>query len=168
MGTGGLHEQIATLEIGKKTRDYLEGRGATVVMTRTGGSYLTLYERAWMANALDSDVFVSIHCNSSTSKAANGTGTYFYAPAGNSRYNRTERQRLAECIQNAVLASAGRSNYGVREDNFAIIRETDMASVLIETAFISNLEEEMLLASDSFRDRMAYGIANGIENYFAK
>ena len=43
-----------------------------------------------------------------------------------------------------------------------------MSSVLIETAFISNLEEEMLLASDDFRDKMAYGIANGIENYFAK
>ncbi|MCI8336482.1 MAG: SH3 domain-containing protein [Peptococcaceae bacterium] len=168
VGTGGLHEQIVTLEIGKKTRDYLEGRGATVVMTRTGGSYLTLNERAWLANALDSDVFVSIHCNSATNKTAKGTGTYFYAPVGNTRYDRGERQRLAQCIQNAVLASAGRSNYGVKEDNFAVIRETDMSSVLIETAFISNLEEEMLLASDDFRDKMAYGIANGIENYFAK
>lgn len=168
VGTGGLHEQIVTLEIGKKTRDYLEGRGATVVMTRTGGSYLTLIERAWMANALDSDVFVSIHCNSATNKTAHGTGTYFYAPSGNSRYDRAERQRLAQCIQNAVVASAGRSNYGVKEDNFAVIRETDMPSVLIETAFISNLEEEMLLASDDFRDKMAYGIANGLENYFAK
>lgn len=168
VGTGGLHEQIATLEMGKKTRNYLEQRGATVVMTRTGGTYLTLAERAWLANALTSDVFVSIHCNSATNKSAKGTGTYFYAPAGNSNYNRGERQRLAQCIQNAVIASAGRSNYGVKEDNFAVIRETTMPSVLIETAFISNLEEEMLLASDDFRDKMAYGIANGLENYFAQ
>lgn len=168
VGTGGLHEQIATLEMGKKTKTYLEERGATVVLTRTGGTYLTLAERAWMANALKSDVFVSIHCNSSTNKSANGSGTYFYAPVGNSNYDRAERQRLAQCMQNAIIASAGRSNYGVREDNFAVIRETMMPSVLIETAFISNLEEELLLASDDFRSKMAYGIANGLENYFAQ
>ena len=168
VGTGGLHEQIATLDMAKKTKAYLEERGATVILTRTGGTYLTLAERAWMANALGSDVFVSIHCNSSTKKSASGSGTYFYAPEGNTNYDRKERLRLAECIQNAILASAGRNNYGVREDNFAVIRESLMPSVLIETAFISNLEEEILLSTEDFRDKMAYGIANGLEHYFAK
>ena len=64
-----------------------------------------------------------------------------------------------------MVAATGLASYGVHEERFVVVRETVMPSVLVETAFISNLEEEALLASNDFRDRLAEGIANGIRNY---
>ena len=51
---------------------------------------------------------------------------------------------------------------GVKQANFYVMREIYMPSVLVETAFISNVGEEKLLRKNSFRKKIAKGIADGI------
>jgi N-acetylmuramoyl-L-alanine amidase len=56
----------------------------------------------------------------------------------------------------------------VEQASFAVLKAPDIPSVLIETAFISNPEEEQRLASDEYQDRLADAIAKGVQRYFAK
>jgi len=77
------------------------------------------------------------------------------------------RQKLAKSIQQELVKSAQRRNIGVLQSPFAVLKYTKVPSVLVETAFISNYEEEKLLADPGFRQKVANGIAQGIENYFA-
>ena len=134
----------------------------------TGQTYLSLAGRADVANRINADIFVSIHCNSHTNPAISGTSVYYYAPTWHSQLSsqRWLRQRLATYIQNEVVKSAGRKNLGILEENFAVLRETTVPSVLVEMAYLSNPEEERLLATDSFRNQIAWGIFKGIEAYF--
>ncbi|MCL1872574.1 MAG: N-acetylmuramoyl-L-alanine amidase [Clostridiales bacterium] len=166
-GAGGLQEKDVVLDIAFKAKAALEKLGAEVRMTRVSdGMPLTLSERAFMANSARADLFISIHCNSATSKSAKGLSTWFYAPAGDQKFDRTARLALSQCLQNAILSATGLANYGIREDRFVVLRETAMPSALIETAFISNREEEALLATPEFRQKVADGIAEGIRQYF--
>ena len=72
------------------------------------------------------------------------------------------KDRILQYILDEALKSTGRPSYGLFEDNFAVIRETRMPSVLVETGFLTNQQEEQLLSSPAFQDKIASGIAKGI------
>ncbi|HTJ93416.1 MAG TPA: N-acetylmuramoyl-L-alanine amidase [Pararobbsia sp.] len=55
----------------------------------------------------------------------------------------------------------------VEQAGFAVLKAPDIPSILVETAFISNPEEEVKLKNDAYRDRMADAILRGIKRYFA-
>ncbi|MDD4752775.1 MAG: N-acetylmuramoyl-L-alanine amidase, partial [Desulfitobacteriaceae bacterium] len=138
-------------------------------MTRTGDTNLSLEERALLANEISADVFVSIHANSSPGNTLNGTSTYFYAPFGDELGSQREkRQMLAECVQEKLLQYAGRADLGVREERFVVLRSTTVPSILVETAFISHPEEEILLGDDKFQSKVARGIMEGLVQYFRR
>lgn len=170
VGSTGLHERDVNTDIAWKLAGILEREGATVIMTRTGDSTnLDLAGRARIANENNADLFISIHCNSSTNPSIAGTSTYYYAPWNSSLgAQRASRQRLAGLVQQELVSKLGRRDIGILEANFVVLRETAMPSILVETAFISNREEEQLLATEEFRARAAEGIANGIIRYFAE
>jgi N-acetylmuramoyl-L-alanine amidase len=143
--------------------------GANVVLTRTGQStHLTLEDRANMANSLHADLFVSVHADASTNRQISGTTTFFFAPLTDPILGaqRFDRMRLARLVQDGMVTHGGRDDRGIRERSFAVIRLTHMPSILVETAFISNLEEEQLLNNPVFQERIARGIAEGIERFF--
>lgn len=56
----------------------------------------------------------------------------------------------------------------VEQAGFAVLKAPDIPSILIETAFISNPEEEARLTDDGYQDELAEAIVKGIKNYFAK
>ena len=168
VGYTGLTEKEVVMDISNRVADILTEKGANVVLTRTGPTNMTLQERAPFANNLDADLFVSIHADGNANRDISGTTTFFYAPADNPRLEpqRAQRARLAQLIQESVVEHGGRRDRGVQQRPFVVIRDTDMPSVLIEVAFLSNLVEEQLLADPEFRARIARGIAEGIEKYF--
>ncbi|NLK00379.1 MAG: SH3 domain-containing protein [Clostridia bacterium] len=166
VGHSGLYERDVVTEIAKVTGDNLLSQGASVIYTRTWDTAAGLTDRADIANRYGADIFVSIHCNASTSPLLSGTSTYFYAPSSLPPGAREERRRLASLVQDELLRSLGRRNLGIREDNFAVLRNTKMPSILVETAFISNPEEERLLGSKSFQEKAGKAIARGVQRYF--
>lgn len=162
-------ERDVNLDVALKLQQLLTQQGAKVVMTHiTGRTYLSLAGRADIANNLGADIFVSIHSNSNDNRAISGTSVYYYAPTWHSELSsqRWLRQRLAWSIQDELVKAGGRTDLGIMEESFAVIRETKVPSVLVEMAFLSNPEEERLLATDQFRTKMAWGIFKGIERYF--
>ena len=169
VGPTGLTERDVVMDISNKLAGILEEKGAEVILTRNGSSTnLTLHGRAQLANSLDADLFVSVHANASPNRDIAGTSTFFYAPEDNPRLGpqRFQRTRLAQLVQQSMVEHGGRRDIGIEQRPFVVIRETNMPSILVEAAFISNPTEEQLLADPEFRARIAKGIAEGIERYF--
>lgn len=164
----GLYEKDVNLSVALKLKTLLENEGARVIMTHTGSTELSLLGRAEVANQNQADIFVSIHANSSNKLALAGHSTYYYGPSNDSILGpqRYQRQKLATLVQREMVKAAGRKDMGIYEDNFAVLRETRVPSILVETAYLSDGEEEILLGQDPFRQKLAIGIFNGIKAYF--
>jgi N-acetylmuramoyl-L-alanine amidase len=163
-----LPERVVVLDISTQLKAILESNGYNVIMTHTGSTSLSLTGRADVANNAGADIFVSVHANASLRHDYGGHSTYFYAPASNPALyaQRRLRNMLAADIQGEMVKAGGRIDLGVMESNFAVLRDTRVPSVLIETAFLSHPEEEQLLGSADYRRKLAEGIAKGIHMYF--
>ena len=161
----GHKEQDITVQIGRRVQDLLVQSGQTVYMSRRtegdviGDGSLTssLQSRASQANSKGADIFVSIHCNAANTKAY-GCETYSYPGS-------TQGKQLAKCIQNYLPQLTGRYDRGVKEANFAVLRNTNMPAVLVETAFIDNYDDSYYLASDTGQQSIAEAITKGICEY---
>ncbi len=162
-----LYEKDVVLSMGLKARDILEKAGYKVIMTRDDDTFVGLSDRPAMANKAKADLFVSIHCDSVDSTEPHGTGTFYYAPESTPALYAQEYQRslLADLLQKAMLEKCGRTDRSIRQANYAVLRESNMPSALVETAFISNAEEAQLLASADFQTKAAQAIAEGIQKY---
>ncbi len=167
IGPSGTMEKDNTLAITFLLRDLLENHGANVFLTReadedvayeNSSSSEELRARVNVANESKADIFISIHNDAFTNPSAAGTTTYHYGDK--------ESQSLAVCIQQSVVASLGTNDRGQRFASFYVLRYTDMPAVLVEVAFISNPEEEILLASTDGRRNAALSIFEGILKYY--
>ncbi|MFU1795553.1 N-acetylmuramoyl-L-alanine amidase [Paenibacillus azoreducens] len=156
-GITGKKEKDFNLALVLKVGDILkQDPNLNVVLTRSDDTFLELKDRAKIANDLKADAFVSIHANSAGSSAASGTETY---------YQRDASKEFANVMHKHLVQAAGLSDRGVRYGNFHVIRETKMPAVLLEVGYLSNKNDEAALFSESFQQRVAQGIADGIKEY---
>lgn len=154
VGQTGLQEAIVARDIMKRTACYLRAVGYNVLEVQKN----ELYQITNASNSFDADLFVSVHCNGIANTDAKGTETFCYKFGG-------KGEILARCIQAQIINSLGTVNRGVKEGNFAVLRNTDCPAVLVETAFISNLDDEALLNREEKRDQFAAAIARGVTDY---
>lgn len=149
----GLKEQDVTFAIAESLAGKLERVGVEVKRSRTDtdaviGSSLSdsLAKRAKMANDWGADLFLSIHCNAFYLSSANGTETYVYSKG-------SKVKDLAERIAGSVSSQMGVRNRGGKTASFAVLKQTAMPAILIETAFITNPSDaEKLKNSEAFAD----------------
>lgn len=161
VGPNGLKEAHVNLAVALKVAEKLRKAGVEVKLTRTSDVFVDLQPRCDIANSWMADYFVSIHCNAASTPQAHGTETYCYKFGG-------KGEVLAKAIQAQLIAVTGRANRGVKEANFYVLRKTNMPAVLTELAFISNREEERLLASTTYQEKCAMAIAKGIGKVIGK
>jgi N-acetylmuramoyl-L-alanine amidase len=167
VGPHGTKEKDINLDIAKRVNIYLQAANYNVIMTRTADTTVALEDRPAIANANNASLLVSIHCDAYTDPSANGTGTYYEWMKGNPVYaNQADSRRLAGLVQTELLKALGLANRGVNEDGLCVCRETNAPACLVETAFISNPQEEQLLNDPNFRERAAEAIGRGIIAYF--
>ena len=74
---GSLREKDVALDIAKRLRDDLQGRGFEVIMTRDKDVFIPLEQRAFIANSRAADLFVSIHVNAARNRNARGLETFY-------------------------------------------------------------------------------------------
>ncbi|WP_152523318.1 N-acetylmuramoyl-L-alanine amidase, partial [Paraclostridium bifermentans] len=154
----GNYEDELNLQVANKVRQKLEAKGIEVKMSRTSDEFISLGDRAKMANSYAPDVFVSIHQNSADATSANGIETYYHN-------NKSDHKPYAQDVQTKAIGETNARNRGVKSANFAVLRETNMPAALFESGFITNQNESANLASSSYQDKLATGIANGVEKY---
>ena len=154
-----IYEKDLTLAISLKLQETLEAAGYNVVMTRTGETAGDLYERSELANAVGADLFVSVHINASgTVPTFQGLYTYHHPSSSRSK-------TFAQMVQSAVCAATGAIDRGIASADFVVLRETNMAAVLVECGFMSNVEELERLKTDDYQWKLAQGITQGVTDY---
>ncbi len=153
-------EKAVNLSQTEKIAAELKKRGATVIMTRSGDSYISLQQRVIQADASKVDLFISVHHNSSGSNAKPyGFQTY---------YNNPFSQPLASAIQSKVNAVHTPSNWSKYDHyNFYVTRSKFRPSVLLECGFMSNPEDEKLAMSEEHQQKIAEAVADGVVAYYS-
>lgn len=157
VGYTGLQEADVTCDMMGRVASYLRAVSCEVLEVQEN----VLSQITNASNEFGADLFVSIHCNAATNAEAQGTETFCYTMGGDS-------EKLATCIQQQIVSSLGTVDRGVKTGNFYVLRLTDCPAVLVETAFISNQEDEGLLADEDMRDQFAAAIARGITDYLSR
>ena len=191
----GLREKDLTLDIARRLRVQLEGRGLTVTMTRDRDEFIELSRRPAIANRMGADLFVSVHVNANRNRQVSGIEVYYpresrinaagllppsVQPAEVGPATPTVRQilwdlvlsrtrrysiRMAVHLCRAMRARLGTRCRGVKGARFVVLREAVMPAVLIEVGYVSNHAEASRLSSPSYREAIADGIADGLFSY---
>ena len=111
-----------------------------------------------MANSWPANYFISLHVNANLNTSVNGTEVYVYRLY-------TQANWLAEQVLDGIVEIAGTKNNGVRANpTLYVLRKTNMPSILVEMAYMSNPGDAEKLRND--RESFAQGIYEGILRYF--
>lgn len=156
----GMVEKDLVLDISKRAQKLLEDAGAKVIMTRETDVFVSLPNRAQMANNSDAEIFISVHANSFNG-TARGTETFWHG-----RHERTRSIRLANALQTSVVKNIGTNYRRVVEGNYHVIRETKIPSALLEVGFMDHAGDAAKLRQSKYRQLAAVGILEGVIQYF--
>ena len=155
IGSRQVYESNVNLDVVKITGRILTEQGHNVTYTRLTDVFIDLNEISNIANRRKVDYFISFHEDSTDDVSVNGTSTFCLARGG-------KAEKLAIAIQNELLLALKLNDRGVKQANFAVLRQTNMPAVLIESSFISNLAQEIKLISMDYKETMGLAIAKGI------
>ncbi|QNH62444.1 N-acetylmuramoyl-L-alanine amidase [Hymenobacter sediminicola] len=156
IGASGAREKDLTLAIAQQLRQELERRGARVLMTRETDVSLEIAERVALLRRRRPALLVSIHVNSTGGTTARGTSAFYRYPA---------YKPLAEALYGR-MQETGLPGWGlVGNFNFGLNGPTEYPNALVETAFVSNPEDEKLLTDPIRQEQMANAMAAGIDDF---
>jgi N-acetylmuramoyl-L-alanine amidase len=158
-----LQEKRITLMCALMVRNFLDEMGYRVILTRTRDVYISLPRRVAIANKNRSNLFVSIHFNAAKNQAAHGVEV-FYCNGKEAKRTRSS-QLLANCVLYHVLDQTDAHSRGVKRANHHVTRETEMPAILVEGGFLTNRDERLLLKDRVYIEKIARGIAHGIDKY---
>jgi N-acetylmuramoyl-L-alanine amidase len=178
---GGILEKDLTLDIAQRVEHRLRDEGFTILMTRTRDSYVSLAERAALANCLKDCIFVSIHFNEGNKAVSTGVETYYaehqmtngstiaswlpFLQRVSMQTPNVDSQRLADLIQQALVTRTHALNRGTKTQQFYVLANVRHPAVLIEGGFISNKDDAVRLGTADYREEMAAAINDGIMAY---
>lgn len=179
------YEKDFALDVARKLRPLLQAKGLKVILTREGDYFVPLELRARVANTARDAIFVSIHFNATDrDPAASGFEIYCLTPRGApSTYDAslelsfmnvqpgtgvdTHSVGVAACIYHSILGHTDEPDRGIKRARFAVLRMTQIPSVLIEGGFMTERAESRMIAKNEWRADFARAISIGIENYRA-
>ena len=117
--------------------------------------------RVKIGNNSSADIFVSIHLNKIPESQYYGWQTFY-------KNGNDDGMKLATCIQNNLNEAIQKANKRtpLKIDNVYIIKHVEIPTTIVECGFLSNPEEERQLQENEYQNRLAWGIYNGIMDYF--
>lgn len=157
--SGKLLEKSVNLDIAMRMKPLLEEKGLEVIMTREEDEYLSLEDRAYLANIKGGELFVSIHCNYyKKGSSISGVECYYYEKA-------QEGKRCAETII-AKLKEGGKiAARNAKDADYYVLKNTSMTAVLIEVGYLSSKTDQLNLGSSKYKDTMAEELTESVWTY---
>jgi N-acetylmuramoyl-L-alanine amidase len=169
-GVNGTKESVINLSIAKTLKEYIESLGIRVVMTRSDGNGLysanadnykqsDMEKRIGIINKANPDMVISIHQNSFNDSSQKGAQVFYQEDDDVSR-------EFAVSVQSQLLSQL---EFARKESNFGdyyLLKECDYPSILVECGYLTNLEEEELLNTNDYQNKVAYAIMCGVVKYF--
>ena len=173
--SNGTTEAETNLKIALKLQNLLEQSGSSVILTRSDENAIydidaktlkqkkisDIHNRVKIGNESSADIFVSIHLNKIPQQQYDGWQTFY-------KDGNEQGKKLAEKIQSNLNDAIQKENKRVAKtiDNVYIIKHVEIPTTIVECGFLSNPEEEKLLLEDEYQNKLAWGIYNGIIDYF--
>ena len=170
----GISEAEINLTIALKLQNLLEQSGATVILTRSdeNGIYdvdkTTLKQkkvsdirnRVKIGNSSSADIFVSIHLNKIPQEQYSGWQTFF-------KKDNEQGEKLATAIQESLKEAVGKENnrLPMKLDNVYIVKNVEIPLTIVECGFLSNPEEERLLNTAQYQEKLVDALQKGICEY---
>ena len=171
----GVTEAQSNLKIALKVQNLLEQSGSTVILTRSDENAIydldsknlkqkkisDIHNRVKIGNESSADIFVSIHLNKIPQREYWGWQTFYNADS-------EDGKKLATSLQKGLNDAIQKENKRVpmQIDNVYIIKHVEIPTAIVECGFLSNPEEEQLLLTDEYQNKLAWGIYTGIMDYF--
>lgn len=165
------NEKNINLSLATKIKDLLEAEGAKVIMTRSTDKWVCYTDRNEAVRNSEPDMFISVHCDSSTSASAMGTSAYYY---------RAYSQPLAKAVHESIVNAYKTKIYADKDEAtlskvsrgadfyaFRVARVEECPAILIEYGFVSNISECSVLQEAGNRDILAAATVEGIKNYIS-
>jgi N-acetylmuramoyl-L-alanine amidase len=175
----GLVEKDLALDLALRVEKILNLFDFPTVLTRRDDTFVSLAERAAIANKIDNDIFVSIHFNHAASSVSTGVETFYasekVAPEAAwtwiGFFNKPDPnlsdngETLAGFIQASLVIRTDAVNRGIKGRPLYVVRHTRCPAVLVEGGFINNPLEAQMISNADYRERLARAIAEGIMSY---
>ncbi len=175
VGVGGTIEQKINLSVAKKVEEVLSVRGIRVIMTRNDENCLSeeadgkslremkkedMNERLKIIKKSDADLFVSIHMNHFEQEKVNGLRLFYDK-------KHPETEELAKSMQQKMSEITGAKTYAVKtvDQSLFLMKNSPVPVILAECGFMSNPEEERKLNDEDYQSRLAWAIAQSVEEY---
>lgn len=158
--TGTIEKKI-TIEIANKVaKELSKDKSLQVIQTRTMDQSVSLSERNEIGTNNNADLFISIHCNASSdgSSIVHGIETFYWNKDDGS-YD------LAKSVHDNLLYNSKAKDRGVKIGDYKVLRDSNVPSILIETGFLTNDNEEKKLLNPQYQEILSKSIANGIKTY---
>jgi len=170
-GANGLKysESEINLMISKKLEEKLISYGATVITTRSDeNALLGNVQRAQLANENNADLAIRLHADGSDNKSVRGMSMLI---PGDKYIKDIElisnSKRLGELVLKNTVSETGARNRGiVVRDDMTGFNWSEVPVILFEMGFMSNAEDEKLLAADDYQNKIVGGIIAGILEYY--
>ncbi|BDH44972.1 N-acetylmuramoyl-L-alanine amidase [Salmonella enterica subsp. enterica serovar Choleraesuis] len=204
IGRNGSKEKHVVLAIAKNVRSMLRNHGIDARLTRSGDTFIPLYDRVEIAHQHGADLFMSIHADGFTNPSAAGSSVFALSNRGASsamakylsdkenaaddvagsnvkKRDQYLQQVLFDLVQTDTIKNSltlgshilkqikpvhRLHSSSTEQAAFVVLKSPSIPSVLVETSFITNPEEERLLGTAAFRQKIASAIADGIISYF--
>jgi len=158
---GDVLEKDVNLEIANRLAELVDAQsGLKAVLTRTTDVTVDNQLRLQLAEGAGAVLYLSVHINSYDDPSVHGAETL----VDDTRTQDDPSWKLAESVQNALIAATGARDRGVRSQGL-YLEDTELPAVSAEVGFLTSTEERPKLLDPAYQEKIAQGLLQGVLDY---